>query len=134
MTQTKALIKQYFNAFNQGDKTAMLACLNDDIRHDVNQGGVRIGKALFAEFFDHMANCYQENLTDMVIMVSEDGSRASAEFIVNGKYLQTDSGLPVATGQPYKLPAGTFFAIADGKISRVTTYYNLEDWLAQVNK
>jgi hypothetical protein len=30
------------------------------------------------------------------------------------------------------LPAGAFFAIRDGKISRVTTYYNLTDWIAQV--
>jgi hypothetical protein len=30
------------------------------------------------------------------------------------------------------LPAGTFFSIRDGKISRVTTYYNLTDWIAQV--
>ena len=33
----------------------------------------------------------------------------------------------------YILPAGTFFAIRDGKIARVTTYYNLTDWIAQVS-
>lgn len=134
MTDSKALIERYFTAFNQGDKAAMLACLVEDVRHDVNQGGVRIGKALFAEFFEHMENCYKENLTDMVIMVSEDGKRASAEFTVNGTYLKTDEGLPPANGQTYQLPAGTFFAIDGDKISRVTTYYNLEDWIAQVAK
>jgi hypothetical protein len=30
------------------------------------------------------------------------------------------------------LPAGTFVAIRDGKIARVTTYYHLTDWIAQV--
>ena len=45
-------------------------------------------------------------------------------------YLNTDEDLPPAKGQTYVLPAGTFFAIRDGKIARVTTYYNLTDWIA----
>ncbi len=27
---------------------------------------------------------------------------------------------------------GAFFDIRDGKIARVTNYYNLQDWIAQV--
>ena len=52
---------------------------------------------------------------------------------MNGTYLQTDEGLPEAKGQTYVLPAGTFFTIRDGKIARVTTYYNLADWMRQVS-
>ena len=66
------------------------------------------------------------------MLVSKDGTRAAAEFNVNGTYLNSDSDLPAAKGQTYVLPAGTFFAIRDGKIARVTTYYNLTDWIAQV--
>jgi steroid delta-isomerase-like uncharacterized protein len=65
-------------------------------------------------------------------MTAGDGSRAAAEFNVHGTYLQTDEGLPPANGQTYVLPAGTFFAVKDGRITRVTTYYNLTDWLMQV--
>jgi steroid delta-isomerase-like uncharacterized protein len=65
-------------------------------------------------------------------MASADCSRAAAEFNVHGTYLSTDEGLPPAKGQTYTLPAGTFFAIRDGRIARVTTYYNLTDWLLQV--
>ncbi|MNE59549.1 hypothetical protein D3C80_1546490 [compost metagenome] len=79
-----------------------------------------------------MNRCYKETLTDMVIMVSEDGNRAAAEFVVNGEYLVTDEGLPEANGQKYVLPAGAFFELKDGKVSRVTNYYNLNDWIAQV--
>ncbi len=64
--------------------------------------------------------------------MSKDGTRAAAEFNVNGTYLNTDTDLPPAQGQKYLLPAGTFFAIRDGKIARVTTYYNLTDWITQV--
>ena len=132
-TSTLALLERYYAAFNAGDTAAMEALVSDDIAHDVNQGGRRSGKALFAEFNAHMTRCYKEELTDMVLFANEDGSRAAAEFIVNGTYLATDEGLPEAAGQTYRLPAGTFFDVKDGKIARITTYYNLKDWIAQVS-
>ena len=65
-------------------------------------------------------------------MANADGSRGAAEFVVSGEYLADDEGLPPANGQRYRLPAGAFFTIADGRITRVSTYYNLQDWIAQV--
>lgn len=129
---TEALIRTYYDAFNRGDTDAVLACLADDIVHDVNQGVRRKGKVAFRTFSQHMSRCYRERLTDIVVMAAGDGSRAAAEFNVHGTYLNTDEGLPPANGQTYVLPAGTFFAVKDGRITRVTTYYNLTDWLMQV--
>lgn len=129
---TEALIRRYFDAFNKGDSAGMLACLSDDVVHDVNQGARRVGKAAFAEFCRHMSETYREELSGIAVMTSADGARAAAEFNVHGTYLKTDEGLPPATGQKYQLPAGTFFAIEDGCITRVTTYYNLTEWLLQV--
>lgn len=129
---TKALINAYFAAFNAADTAGMEGLVTDDVAHHVNQGGVRTGRAAFAEFNAHMTTCYKERLSDIVVMVSDDGTRASAEFVVHGEYLSTDEGLPPATGQTYTLPAGSFFDIRDGQIARITTYYNLQDWLAQV--
>lgn len=129
---TEALIARYFEAFNAGDIEGMLDCLADDVAHDVNQGGRRVGKPAFEAFCAHMAATYRERLSELVIMATPDGTRAAAEFVVDGTYLETDAGLPEAKGQTYRLPAGTFFAVEGGRISRVTTYYNLEDWIAQV--
>lgn len=131
MTATD-LIAAYYDAFNAGHSDDMLALLHDDVEHHVNEGRIRHGRAKFAEFNAHMTECYRENLTDMVIMANEAGDRAAAEFVVNGTYLKTDPGLPEARGQTYRLPAGAFFTIRDGRIARVTTYYNLADWMAQV--
>jgi steroid delta-isomerase-like uncharacterized protein len=125
-------IRAYYDAFNRQDMDAFLALLTDDVVHDINQGERQVGKQVFATFMQHMNHCYKENLTDMVIMASEDGKRASAEFVVNGEYLATDEGLPEANGQTYVLPAGAFFELKDGKVARVTNYYNLNDWIAQV--
>ena len=41
-------------------------------------------------------------------------------------------GLPPARGQRYVLPGGAFFEIEKGCITRVTNYYNLQDWVRQV--
>jgi len=127
-------VEAYFAAFNAGDTEGMLACLADDVAHHVNEGQVRRGKALFAEFCAHMSRCYQEELTDMVVFEAEGGTRAAAEYIVNGTYLATDSGLPEANGQSYRLPAGSFFSLEGDKITRVVTFYNLADWVAQVSR
>jgi steroid delta-isomerase-like uncharacterized protein len=127
------VIQTYFDAFNAGDVETMLSCLSDDVAHHVNEGNIRTGRDKFAAFCAHMNDCYAENLTDMVIFTSPDGTRGAAEYIVNGTYKATDTGLPEARGQSYRIQAGSFFDLKDGKITRVTTRYNLSDWIAQVS-
>lgn len=130
---SRETIQRYYDAFNTGDIAGMVACLSDEFVHDVNEGGRREGKEAFGTFCAHMNETYRETLTDMVVMVSDDGTRGAAEFTVNGTYLKTDPGLPEAHGQTYVLPAGAFFSLKGGQITRVSTYYNLNDWIRQVS-
>lgn len=127
-----ALLARYYAAFNARNWQGMLDCLDDGVVHDINQGRRQAGKSAFAAFLAHMERCYGERLDDLVLMASEDGTRGAAEFTVHGEYLATDDGLPEANGQTYVLPAGAFFDISKGRIARVTVYYNLADWTAQV--
>lgn len=131
MTTTE-IIQAYYAAFNSNDTDAMAGMLTDDVAHDVNQGARRVGVEAFREFCAHMDECYSEKLTDIVVMVDKTGNRAAAEFTVLGAYIGTDEGLPEADNQKYTLPAGTFFDLRDGKIARIATCYNLQDWLRQV--
>jgi steroid delta-isomerase-like uncharacterized protein len=131
--ETTALITRYYDAFNRGDTEGMLALVAEDIVHDVNQGERRVGKERFHAFCARMSHHYRERLDSIAIMVDADGRRAAAEFNVNGTYLVTDEGLPEAKGQTYRLPAGAFFVVEDGRIRRVTTYYNLTEWIIQVS-
>lgn len=131
-TATTALIETYYTAFNEGRPQGMLDLLTEDVAHDINQGARESGRAAFAAFLEHMNASYRERLTDIVIFASADGSRAAAEFVVHGEYLRTDPGLPEACGQTYVLPAGAFFEVRNGKIARVTNYYNLQVWLTQM--
>jgi steroid delta-isomerase-like uncharacterized protein len=130
--ETIALIERYYRAFNAGDIAGMLDCLADGVVHDVNQGSRREGKAAFSDFAAHMERCFVEQLENVTVMATPDGSRAAAEFDVLGTYIETDQGLPPASGQTYRLAAGAFFEVEAGRIQRVTTYYNLADWLKQI--
>lgn len=126
------LIERYYAAFNRADMPAFLDLLTDDVVHDINQGGREVGRDTFARFMDRMNRSYREQIVDLVVMATSDGTRAAAEFVVVGEYVATDEGLPPATGQAYRLPAGAFFEVRDGRVARVTNFYNLPDWIAQV--
>ncbi|MBN0988747.1 ketosteroid isomerase-related protein [Amphritea pacifica] len=130
---TVQLLTDYYAAFNRQDMDGFLALLTDDVIHDINQGDREVGKAAFAQFMDRMNTHYKEEIVNISITTNEAGDRAAAEFTVLGEYLSTDEGLPEADGQRYNLPAGAFFDIRDGQVARVTNYYNLQDWIAQVS-
>jgi steroid delta-isomerase-like uncharacterized protein len=127
------LIEGYYRAFNQRNYPAMLACLAPDVVHEINQGGRERGREAFAAFLQRMDGCYRERLEDIVVLSDAKATRFAAEFTVIGSYLKADAGLPAAHGQTYRLPAGAFFEVASGLITRVTTYYNAQNWIAQVS-
>ncbi|MBB3228486.1 steroid delta-isomerase-like uncharacterized protein [Luteibacter sp. Sphag1AF] len=134
MNETSELIRRYYEAFNRADWPAMLALLTDNVAHDINQSGRESGRERFARFLERMNSSYSEQLKNIVIMVDATGTRAAAEYVVHGVYKATDDGLPLAQGQSYVLPGGAFFDVVDGRIARVSNYYNLEDWLGQVRR
>jgi len=127
------LIRDYYAAFNAADEAAFMALLTDDVVHDINQGERETGKPAFSAFWARMSRCYKEHIADIVILTEPTGGRAAAEFVVHGEYLEADEGLPPARGQKYVLPAGAFFTIRDGKVARISNFYNLPDWMAQVS-
>ena len=134
MQATIDLVTRYYAAFNAGDMTTFERLLTDDVIHDINQGQREVGKPAFRQFMQRMNGAYKEKLTDISVLANAEGTRASAEFVVNGDYLRSDEGLPPAHGQKYVLPAGAFFEVRDGKVARITNYYNLQDWIDQVSQ
>lgn len=130
---TLETVKHYYSLFNNNDTEGMLQLVDDAIRHEPNQGEPRIGKALFREFLAKMDEAYEEVLHDLVYFTSETEGRAAVEFTVHGNYKKAEEGLPEAHGQAYVLPAGAFLEVRDGKITRVTTHYNLEHWISLVS-
>jgi steroid delta-isomerase-like uncharacterized protein len=130
--ETEEIIRLYYEAFNSGDSEGMLRLLDADVAHGINQGEVVTGAEAFREFLADMDKWYEEKAEDLVVMVNESGDRAAAEFFILGRYVTSVEGLPPAEGQTYHLRVGAFFEVADGRITRVTNYYNMQDWLRQV--
>ena len=133
MHSTEKLILYYYDAFNRGDMQTFLGLLDEHVIHHIKQGGHKAGKAAFTTFMTKMNMHCKEQAVDLVVMVDKSGNHASAEFHIIGTYLKTDSGLPEARGRTYDLPGGVFLDIKKGKVARVTNYYNLNNWIAQVS-
>jgi len=127
----ESLIAAYFDAFNRHDLEGMLATLHANVRHDINESGSEVGREAFRKFRQHMDTCYKEQITDLVIF--SNGNRGAVEFTCSGEYLKTDGNLPAAKGQTYSIPAAAFFEEKDGLLVRVTSYYNLKNWIAAVS-
>ena len=130
--RTNALVLRFCAAYNRGNVEGMLDCVSDDLMHDVNQGPREAGKAAFRAYLQQHVRSYREEWRDVVVMSIDDGTRAAAEFSVHGVYQNAAPGLPAAQGQRYVLTAGVFFAINQGKIARITPYYNQYDRQAQI--
>ena len=128
------MIQDYYADFNEKNYPKMLELLSDDVIHQINQSHEEIGKTKFANFLKVMDFHYEEKLSHIQVLSNEEGTRLAAEFICEGIYLKTSPGLPVAKGQKYHLPVGCFFEIKDLKITRITNYYNMKNWIEMVSR
>lgn len=128
------IVKQYYTYFNERNWEGMLSLLDKQVRHEPNQSlEPRIGIEKFTAFLRHMDESYEETLTDLVFFAEPNDERVAVEFVVNGVYKKAEEGLPAAHNQTYVLPAAAFLGVKNGKITRVTTYYNLELWIKLVS-
>jgi steroid delta-isomerase-like uncharacterized protein len=127
-----ATLRAYYEALNRHDPAGAVALLTDDVVHELNQGPREVGKAAFREFLQRMEFCYRERLHDIVLLCSTDGTRAAAEYMVEGEYVADDIGMPPAAHQKYRMPGAAFFVLREGRIQRVSDHYNLQEWYSQV--
>lgn len=123
-------IQAYIEAFNTGNEEALLNLLAEDVVHEINEGGVEVGRDAFRAFRQHMNTCYRERLSEVTI--AENGDFGACEFLCSGTYLKTDAGLPEANGQTYAIRAGFFVRMRGGKIAKITSSYNLRAWIEAV--
>ena len=75
----------------------MLALVNAEIKHKRNQGKERIGIELFTAFLQKMDKCYNETVTEIVILCKSNNSRVVAEFVVNRSIKKADEDTSVGS-------------------------------------
>lgn len=130
---SKELIRQYYLKFNEGKFEEMLGLLSEEVQHDLNEGETQIGKPAFTAFMKVMDAHYSERAVELEVFAGDHPDRYAAEFFIEGTYKKTQTGLPAANNQPYRLRVGAFFDVKNGKITRVTNHYNLRHWIQLVN-
>lgn len=133
MSTSLEIVQSYYRYFNDKNWEGMLGLVDENIRHEPNQAEEpRIGIDKFRDFLSHMDESYDESLSDLTFFSEPSGKKIAVSFTVNGTYKKAEEGLPPAHGQKYVLPAAAFLEVKNGKIVRVTTYYNLPLWLRLV--
>lgn len=106
--ETEALVRRFFAAFNSADHAAVLACVSDDVAHDLNQGMREIGRDKLRWYLADRASHFDERAADIAVMCDVAGIRAAAEYTLRGTYLADVEGFPAASGQRYSVAAGSF--------------------------
>ncbi|MEX0345968.1 MAG: nuclear transport factor 2 family protein [Rhizobiaceae bacterium] len=116
--QSIALVEQFLSAVNANDGAGVETCLHEDVVHETGLGQREFGSEAFRRSIVLRQAATGEQIGDLVVMASDDGTRAAAEFTRRGRE-NAAAGDP---GKRYSVPGGMFFAIEDGKIIRVSQY------------
>ena len=88
-SETQKLVETYLAALNQADATGMLACLSEDVAHDINEGGRgdRQGCLSPVPGDDGPPN-YREELSDhRLSLVGRPAARAAAAEFTGARHL-----------------------------------------------
>ncbi|MFA9461318.1 nuclear transport factor 2 family protein [Thiohalorhabdus methylotrophus] len=118
---TRQLLGRYFRAYNARDIEKLLLLVHDDLLHDVETCRREIGKQAFARFLAAKNARCDEHVYDLEILVSRDGRHAAAEYKVLGFFLEPGDR-PAPSAETYRVGAGTFFDVRDGRIGRISSY------------
>ena len=97
--ETIERIERYFAAFNNHDLDGMLGLLDDEVVHDINQGGREIGREKFSWFLAKMRQHYDEQVDDLAIMTTPERGRRRGR-IHRTRHLQGNGRRPAGGARP----------------------------------
>lgn len=126
-------VEKYYEYFNKKDIDGILSLVTDDVINDANQGDSVTGKDALKKVIETAWEHFDEQVSHLDLMTNTDGSNIASEYLVTGTYYKTKPGLFPANNQKYDILCTALFKIRDGKIARITRYYNTKKWLDIVN-
>ena len=131
--KTEELIQTYYREFNKRNVVGLLKILHPHVIHTTFAGNIEIGLDAFQKYILGVFDCVKETVSNVIILVSDDGRYASAQVICDGEYVKTAYNYPEARNQKYSVECHSFFEIKDGLIYKLSNYFNEKDWLAQIS-
>ena len=116
------LLEQKYERWNSRDFEGAAACYTEDATHHDQTLGLTWTPEEFAEFTKMMFDVIPELRFEIVNSFQTD-SFVAGELVMYGRF-ENDIGEVKATGKQLKVHVATFGEIRDGKIHRMTDYYN----------
>lgn len=128
----KALVLDWTEALNRRDADAAVAYLTEDcVLVNIGTGQRTVGREAIRE--DHLAlfAMYSDMRIEKTTFLSTGDGHYATEWIMTGVHTGDAPGLP-ATGKPFRISGAGVGEIRDGRIARVTEYWNMAEFLIQV--
>lgn len=130
----KAVAEAYYTAYNAEDVEGQIKLMTDDVVYHSNSDKIRTGAKAYRKYTIGLFKEIDEKCIDIKYFVDETQGVVTAQSRAEGKYVTSSDGLPKAKGQKYNIPVVEVFEIKNGKISKLTTYYNEDLWKTQISK
>jgi steroid delta-isomerase-like uncharacterized protein len=128
----KALVLGWTDALNRGDADAAAAYVTEDcVFTNIGTGQRLVGRDAAREDFVALIAMYSEMRIEKTTFLSTADGHYATEWIMTGVHTGDVPGLP-ATGKPFRISGAGFGEIRDGKLARVTEYWNMAEFLIQV--
>jgi steroid delta-isomerase-like uncharacterized protein len=127
------IVKKYYAAYNAGDAQAEAALMSESVLHESNQGKSTVGRKHYLEFSQSGKDSYKEKCTNIEYFTGANPENVLAESTVVGHYVKSVDGYPKAKNQRYQLRVVESFEVKNGQITRLSTFYNEQDWIRQIS-
>jgi steroid delta-isomerase-like uncharacterized protein len=128
---SKEIIQKFYKFFNEVKLDQLFDLIAEDIVHEFNYQE-NYGKAAFIKFMEYSVHHYDEQVDNVIYMVSDNGRQVTTKFTTHGKYKTTDSTLIPAHNQQYTIAVVNYFEIDEGKIIRANCYFNENEIIKQL--
>jgi steroid delta-isomerase-like uncharacterized protein len=130
-TDTEKVVKDFLRAYNSGDADKAASFLTDDcVYEDVALGEVFHDKKETIGFFNLVYADVPDYKWELKSIFGA-GDRVAFESVFSGTHTHSSSPDIPATGKYAAFKAATIVELRNGKINRVTDYYNLPSFLRQ---
>jgi len=127
------VLDQWATAWSSGEVEALLPLFTDDVEYeDVTFGAVNHGGNALRVFAKGTFEAFADLKFELKArLVAADGKSGAIEWIWRGRQTKDLPGLP-ATNTPFEVRGASVVEFADGRISRISDYWDLATYMKQV--
>jgi steroid delta-isomerase-like uncharacterized protein len=127
------VLDQWAVAWSSSDLDKLLPLFADNVEYeDVTFGAVNHGKTALRDFANGIFKAFVDLKFELKSrLVAADEKTGAMEWVWRGRQTADLPGLP-ATNRPFEVRGASVVEFAEGKISRISDYWDLATYMKQV--